>query len=655
MLINDQLLPNSISDDLVLISNFLLADRVQAFIQPGTPFLVADRTISEETIGRLYQIQAGTDILLHNVAKEFTEQCITQLKERGINHLNIHPHYPGIEDYKKDCSYIIVFGDAYVEAKEGQQIIDCGTRPLDIPTCTRIALKLGLYEDVKNQLAVAAVQPGLKMSFHLARQLNKIQTLTSNLQMILDQSQDGILLVDRARQIQFYNPIAKSLLEIHNRTSVYLDVVYPETDSYTSQYFVEIKGQSYSVEVHVNLPEIDSLTLLVIRDMMLMEEIVNSHSLMARTNGFVATHTFNDIIYESAQMRSLLLKCKQFAKSDSTVAIYGASGCGKELIAQAIHNASRRKNEAFVAVNFAALSPALCEAELFGYADGAFTGAKRGGSRGLFEIANHGTIFLDEIGDCPLDVQKKILRVIQERTVMPVGSNKLIPLDIRVIAATNQDLFSLSQEQKFREDLYYRLNVLPVHVPPLAERKDDIIPLFQHFMHRKFGIHIPELSEELVQCLTEHEWRGNVRELENISEYIANCIRSNVSWKDQKEDIFKTVQKPGAASMPNKMYAQVPDPNTTEILARLEQQHEPTAILEVLSVLSRPPHRWTRQKLLQTVDPEKNLSESSVKAILSTLKTFGLIQSKAGYGTYLTDFGIQFLHSAASKKVQNVK
>lgn len=219
-------------------------------------------------------------------------------------------------------------------------------------------------------------------------------------------------------------------------------------------------------------------------------------------------------------MMKTLELAQKIATRDSTVLIQGESGTGKELLAQAIHNASLRADKPFVAVNFAALSSSILESELFGYEEGAFMGAKKGGKRGLFEEAHQGTIFMDEIGDAPLDLQVKLLRVLQEGVIRKVGGNEQIPIDVRIIAATNVNLEEKVQEGTFRQDLDYRLNVLPLQTIPLRERREDILLLLHHYIN-KFSddeiYHVNEyLEKETIDFLQHHPWPGNVRELVNV-------------------------------------------------------------------------------------------------------------------------------------------
>ena len=234
-------------------------------------------------------------------------------------------------------------------------------------------------------------------------------------------------------------------------------------------------------------------------------------------------NSFSNIIGIDPKFLNVIDKAKKISKTSSTVMIRGESGTGKDLLAKAIHGASSRKDNLFVAVNCASIPESLMESELFGYEEGTFTGARKGGKMGKFELANESTIFLDEIGDMPLSMQSKLLRVLQERCVDRIGGKEPIPIDVRVISATNKNLETLVKEGKFREDLYYRLNVIPLCLPPLRERKDDIILLFNHFMTincKKTRRNIPIIHPSLKRWLKNYSWPGNVRQLKNIAEYM---------------------------------------------------------------------------------------------------------------------------------------
>lgn len=255
-----------------------------------------------------------------------------------------------------------------------------------------------------------------------------------------------------------------------------------------------------------------------------------------------AVYTFEKIIGKNKDFLKIIDYCNKVASSSSTILITGESGTGKEVFAQAIHNISDRKDEAFIAVNCGAIPRSLIESELFGYEEGAFTGAKKGGSAGKFEIADGGTIFLDEIGEMSLDMQIKLLRVIEEKVINRIGGRNPIPVNVRIISATNKDLKEEVSKGNFRNDLYYRVNVIPIHLPPLRERKDDIPLLIDFFMNRiskRLNKRKVEIPKEYLEYLINYDWPGNIRELENIIELIINTESIPFSFE-------KKVIKPGA-------------------------------------------------------------------------------------------------------------
>ncbi len=250
--------------------------------------------------------------------------------------------------------------------------------------------------------------------------------------------------------------------------------------------------------------------------MALTEELAHARKLIRRLE---ARYTWDDIVGSSVALNIAKEHAMRAAETPATVLLRGESGTGKELFAHAIHNASRRSRGQFVRVNCAALPEQLLESELFGYEEGAFTGASKGGKRGLFEEASRGTIFLDEIGDITAPLQKKLLRVLQEKEIMKVGSTAPISVDVRVIAATNAKLEQKIKEGSFREDLYYRLNVLPIQIPPLRSIKEDISQIANHLLVRlnqDYGRQVERITDEAMDTLRQYQWPGNVRELESI-------------------------------------------------------------------------------------------------------------------------------------------
>lgn len=354
----------------------------------------------------------------------------------------------------------------------------------------------------------------------------------NQLNTVLNFVPDGILYLDDHNQVTVINRVGLELLNIKEDREI---LGKPITDLIHTYEFIDIiNGRNYesgkvvnfsgkevvvrSSPVYVKESYIGSV--LSIQNSAYISKLDQKVRRQAMTIGMAAFSTFKDI--ENTTCSKTMLECinkaKLFAQTDSTILITGESGSGKEIFAQSIHNASSRCKQPFVALNCAALSQNLLESELFGYEEGAFTGAKRGGRAGYFELAHNGTLFLDELGLLPLHVQVQLLRVLQERQVLRIGGVKMIPINIRIIAATNANLLSSVENGTFRHDLFYRLNVLNIAIPPLRQRKEDIPALIQHYLtlyNAQYNKQIKFCSEDFINAFQNHDWPGNVRELMN--------------------------------------------------------------------------------------------------------------------------------------------
>ncbi|WP_241481482.1 sigma-54 interaction domain-containing protein [Mesobacillus campisalis] len=256
-----------------------------------------------------------------------------------------------------------------------------------------------------------------------------------------------------------------------------------------------------------------------------------------------------------SKMKDILKVCEKIAKVDSTILIQGESGTGKGVLAQYIHDISSRKHKTFLKLNCAALPEDLLESELFGYVEGAFTGANRHGKKGLLEIADKGTLFLDEIGELPLSLQAKLLQVIQEKQYLPIGGYQTKKVDVRIIAATNRDLFEMVGNRSFREDLFYRLNIIDIYLPPLRERKEDIIPLTYNFLYafnKKYEMN-KIISQECLDIFYEYHWPGNIRQLENVMERLVVTSDQTIGRNDLPELIAQNIKPQTQLALPSKL------------------------------------------------------------------------------------------------------
>jgi len=320
------------------------------------------------------------------------------------------------------------------------------------------------------------------------------------------------------------------------KESIFQDDVYVNIKANKN----EVNLSAYPVtDINGNVYEI----VFVVKDVKKMRKLAN------KVTGSLAIYTFDKVLGEDEDFKKTISFAKKIADSKSTILIMGESGTGKEIFAQAIQNASNRSKEPFVALNCGAIPKNLIESELFGYEGGSFTGAKPEGHPGKFEIADGGTLFLDEIGEMPYELQTRLLRVIEEGTVRRIGGSREIPIDVRIIAATNRNLREEMEKGNFRKDLYYRLNVLPLRLPPLRERLTDIPLLFNYFMERKahrLNKKSVYVSDEYMEKLKEYNWPGNIRELENMVELIINTESIPMSFLQGSidEKSLKSIKEP---------------------------------------------------------------------------------------------------------------
>ena len=390
-----------------------------------------------------------------------------------------------------------------------------------------------------------------------ARQQEQLQIQLERYQNILDYTHDAIIAIDEKGRISTTNQIAEQMLQPAQPPFVGRPVeeVLPNTHMTNVLHTGEAEiGQM--MNIHGTLVSTNRVPIRVggqvkgvvatFQDIKTLQTAERNIRIKLHEKGLVAKYRFSDILGRSPAILDAKRLSENFADAQFTVMLYGETGTGKEMFAQSIHNASPRRDGPFVAINCTALNRNLLESELFGYADSSFTGARRGGKAGLFETAHGGTVFLDEIGELPLEFQAPLLRVLQEKEVRRVGDDTVIPVDIRIIGATNRNLLQLVEEGKFRRDLYYRLNVLSVLVPPLRERGDDYLEIARCIYERVLPQHTEEEETVFLRVLDRcrsYAWPGNVRELTNLVERVSLLLHRgsreeevvqllNVQWQE---------------------------------------------------------------------------------------------------------------------------
>jgi len=410
---------------------------------------------------------------------------------------------------------------------------------------------------LKEQLQAARDELELRVkqrTAELSLKNKELTMLNRILNNVVNNMSDGVIIVNRTGEIELSNHVfeqnwgalADSIKmklkdEILQRKNDFINDMFDRRIPFQDEEFIYFASGK---QVHlvasgtpiINEEGVVSSGLLIIRP------IKDVHKLVNRFSGAKASFNFEDIITGNPTMQELIDKAKMAASTVSNVLIEGESGTGKELFAQAIHNYSQRSKGPFIAINCGAIPRDLIGSELFGYVEGAFTGARKGGNPGKFELASGGTIFLDEIGDMPLEQQSALLRVIQEKSITRIGGTQAIPVDVRIICATNKDLQTEMHNGRFRKDLYYRLNVISIKIPPLRERKEDIRLLVNHFLRNSSANWKPgqdSITPDMLQVLEAYDWPGNVRELQNVVERMVNNAKdTNLSLADLPFELF---------------------------------------------------------------------------------------------------------------------
>lgn len=396
---------------------------------------------------------------------------------------------------------------------------------------TREAMMNGIYGELLESGQESIIQ-GINEAKRVLEISKKERTRVKEFEAILNMIGEGVLTIDKENKVTVYNSSAERIFGSSKEHVVGNDI-NKSLPSSTLGGILEKNQEEKDILLEINDKKIVSNRIPIIIDdkvqgaVAIFEEISNIQKMELNIRkklsekGFVAKHTFSDIVGESEEMVGVKNQAIKYAKSESTILIYGETGTGKELFSQSIHNESRKANMPFVSVNCAALSESLLESELFGYEEGAFTGATKGGKRGLFELAHGGTLFLDEIGEISLGFQSKLLRVLQEKEVRRIGGDRVVPIDVRILCATNKDLIEEVEKGNFREDLYYRLSTLELNLVPLRFRKKDIIPMAISFLKEvcvNEGKCLIWKNNDIFKSLLNYDWKGNARELHNFIE-----------------------------------------------------------------------------------------------------------------------------------------
>lgn len=389
----------------------------------------------------------------------------------------------------------------------------------------------------------SSILSAIKEAFHDLKIEEERKKRFESLKNILENMSEGIISFDKHGNVSYINKnlkriMGESYIENEKFEEIFSIKKHLKSQNSTFNNILEYRGKKliYNV-ITFRVDEKVNNVLISVQD---VEKIKNAEQKIRQDyirRGYYAKHDFNDLLGSSEILKETISRAKKYAKSESTILITGETGTGKEIFAQSIHRNSLRKNSQFVAINCAALPKNILESELFGYVKGAFTGALGEGKEGIFEIADGGTVFLDEISELPLDVQAKLLRIIQEREICRLGDNKIRKVDVRLIAAANKSLYEMVKENKFREDLYYRICVLELKIPPLRQRENDAYEILLSTLKKNSSNKL-EVDKEIEKIVSSYNWPGNVRELLNIAERLEIEIEGS---KLYKKDMLKVI------------------------------------------------------------------------------------------------------------------
>ncbi len=525
--------------DLVLLTGIGIKDTMKIHTYTKGNIIYMKRTYSNAAFKKLRDVPPGTTAMFVCNDQFSAYESVAIINSIGNCNIDLVPVYPEMDEIPK-LDYAITPAQVQYVPEETANVVDIGWRVISTSTMFDIATNLNvlnkkLYDEIiRRQSDIMPVNMGMEYLIENTHQIrdmtregivytdddlrirnyNDTVLQSSNVAQYMGQSIIGTLIPEEYKDvfignqnvenILFEHPVTKKVLEVSKRALVIHDKQFG--------YIFKIEDQT----------EIKALELRLKNEM--------------SSRGHVARYTFKDILGRSQAIEECKKKAIKIAQLENVVLITGESGSGKELFAQSMHNASKRNKMPFLAINCSALHPHLLESELFGYEEGAFSGAKKGGKKGLFELANKGTLFLDEIGELPLEVQAKFLRVLQEKELIRVGGSDIISVDVRIIAATNRSLPERVENGDFRKDLYYRLSIFPLMIPNLKERKEDVLPLAYQFL-KEFDASDKIFDPDLIRFLTDYGWPGNIRELRNCIEYMAYMGECELTLADLPSSI----------------------------------------------------------------------------------------------------------------------
>ncbi len=638
----DELSPYvTIDEDLILIMAGSRAIKLREFVAEPKNIILARRTFLKGGLEQLYQVPEGSDVLVVNDNIETVLECVSSLYNIGIKHVNLIAFEPG-KDFRH-INYAISPSEMDLIPDYIKNVYNVDSRVMDIPTMLLLISRLGIDSKEIQQNLYNYYQKIFSVNESVTENYNNLLTRTEELDYMLDLSHDAIVLTNPEGRILVHNKKFNKMFDIVGSVvGEDLHTVVNDIDMslyYKSDYYndvISFNKRHLNLEkkniVHFNK---EKRMYFSFQEVTYIKKLEQNLSQKLRQKGQIAKYYFEDIVTESKHMKDIIHRSRRIAETDLTVLITGESGTGKEVLAQAIHNASDRRNQPFIAINGSAIPDNLLESELFGYVSGSFTGALKQGKKGLFELANNGTIFLDEIGDMPMHLQSKLLRVLQERQITPIGSDQIIDIDVRVIAATHKNPIDLIELGQFRKDLFYRLNVFPIELPPLRKRIDDIPLLLDAFTKHRFN-----MTDECRCRIMGYKWPGNIRELHNVANYVSTVETSDIM--DTLSLPQYIVEQTGICMIESRTDIKFDDKAAIEAISDFDLTLQVLASISFLNEIKKTAGRKHILELLHKNDID--LQESSLRKILLTLSDRQLIVIKKGRsGSHITPKGEKFL------------
>lgn len=607
---------------------------VVSLVPEREKIVVARLTFKKDCLNEVKKLPKGTKALVVNLSYNMAIETIADLNRNDITHIQFYPMGPENES-PPEIDVAITPGEKRYVPRHVKKVIDLGYRVFSESVIIEMAFKLGFnwflkttkYKNYVNQLS--------EKNYGIYALRDENVNIENRLEILVESMNIGILGTDCDRRIFICNKAAESLLS-KGRNSL-MGCFAWEINAQFKGFFTQTDGEGGKVS---KLIYIHGVPISVTVAPIIWEKSFNGYFLLLQrfneeekrhqnlrmqlySRGYNSKYTFDDIVANCPQMLRAKEIAKKMAVTDASILVTGESGTGKELFAHSIHHASHRREMPFVAINCAALPDSLLESELFGYGEGAFTGAKKSGKTGLFEYAHKGTLFLDEIEGMSQNLQVKLLRVLQEKEIMRVGENRIIPVDVRIIAATNENILAMVKEGKFRKDLYYRINTLPIEIPPLRKRGEDIFLLAEHICF-EIGADY-KLLPETREIFRTYDWDGNVRELKNVLEYLKFFDKKDIFPTDLPEIMLtKEIEKANCGES-------YENAEIEKLKSICGQAYEKTKA--IITIIKNNPGKNGRRSIYnQLNDTENCASELEIRNILNLLAVGGYITMSVGRG-----------------------